>query len=51
MQFAGEGFLFSEQAAAELTERGFEVRTVPRTGHTIHRDDFDGFMAGLEGWV
>ncbi|MGW8973171.1 alpha/beta fold hydrolase [Streptomyces platensis] len=51
VQFAGEGFLFSEQAAAELTQRGFEVRTVPRTGHTIHRDDFDGFMAGLEGWV
>ncbi|MEW9520008.1 alpha/beta fold hydrolase [Streptomyces tubercidicus] len=51
VQFAGEGFLYSEQVAAELTERGFEVRTVPRTGHTIHRDDFDGFMAGLEGWV
>ncbi|MFE1768378.1 alpha/beta fold hydrolase [Streptomyces angustmyceticus] len=51
VQFAGEGFLFSERAADELTGRGFEVRTVPGAGHTIHRDDFDGFMAGLEGWV
>ncbi|MFE1173754.1 alpha/beta fold hydrolase [Streptomyces sp. NPDC058773] len=51
VQFAGEGFLFSEPVAADLAERGFEVRTVPGTGHTIHRDDFDGFMAGLEGWV
>ncbi|MFE2227591.1 alpha/beta fold hydrolase [Streptomyces kronopolitis] len=51
VQFAGEGFLFSAPAAAELTDRGFEVRTVPGVGHTLHRDDFDAFMAGLEGWV
>ncbi|MEV5483209.1 alpha/beta hydrolase [Streptomyces sioyaensis] len=51
VQFAGEGFLFSAPAAAELAGRGFEVRTVPGVGHTIHRDDFDAFMAGLEGWV
>lgn len=51
VQIAGEGFLFSDEAAAELTERGFEVRTVPGAGHTIHRDDFEGFMTGLEGWV
>ncbi|MFF3745099.1 alpha/beta fold hydrolase [Streptomyces kronopolitis] len=51
VQFAGEGFLFSAPAAAELADRGFEVRTVPGVGHTLHRDDFDAFMAGLEGWV
>ncbi|MEU9123824.1 alpha/beta fold hydrolase [Streptomyces sp. NPDC048506] len=51
VQIAGQGFLFSAEAAAELAERGFEVRTVAGAGHTIHRDDFEGFMAGLEGWV
>ncbi|GLW13458.1 hypothetical protein Stsp01_02010 [Streptomyces sp. NBRC 13847] len=51
VQFAAEGFLFSAPAAAELADRGFEVRTVPGVGHTLHRDDFDAFMAGLEGWV
>ncbi|MGG7574482.1 alpha/beta fold hydrolase [Streptomyces sirii] len=53
VQIAGEGFLFPDgaAAAADLTDRGFEVRTVPGAGHTIHRDDFDGFLAGLEGWV
>ncbi|MEU9501224.1 alpha/beta hydrolase [Streptomyces sp. NPDC048196] len=51
VQIAGEGFLFTDEAAAELTRRGFEVRTVPGAGHTIHRDDFEGFLTGLEGWV
>ncbi|MEV0369547.1 alpha/beta hydrolase [Streptomyces sp. NPDC050636] len=51
VQIAGNGFLFPEGAAAGLTDRGFEVRTVRDAGHTIHRDDFDGFMAGLDGWI
>ncbi|MFI0709252.1 alpha/beta fold hydrolase [Streptomyces inhibens] len=51
VQIAGEGFLFSGHEAAELTTRGFEVRTVHGAGHTIHRDDFDGFLKGLDGWV
>ncbi|MQY29645.1 alpha/beta fold hydrolase [Nocardia aurantia] len=37
--------------AAELATRGFEVRTVADTGHVIHNDDFDGFLAGLDGWL
>ena len=37
--------------AALLRDRGFEVRTVPDAGHTIHRDDFAGFMTALEGWI
>ncbi|MFG2893370.1 alpha/beta fold hydrolase [Streptomyces sp. NPDC048248] len=51
VQIAGEGFLFTEPSADRLTDRGFAVRTVPGAGHTIHRDDFDAFMAGLAGWV
>ncbi|TJZ51032.1 alpha/beta hydrolase [Streptomyces piniterrae] len=51
VQIAEKGFLFTEDAPAGLTARGFEVRTVRGAGHTIHRDDFDGFMAGLDGWI
>ncbi|MFI6106290.1 alpha/beta fold hydrolase [Streptomyces sp. NPDC051310] len=43
--------LVSAGHAALLTGRGFEVRTVAGAGHTIHRDDFGGFMAALDGWV
>ncbi|MEV3987705.1 alpha/beta fold hydrolase [Streptomyces sp. NPDC049837] len=43
--------LISPERAALLRERGFEVRTVKGAGHTIHRDDFDAFMAALDGWV
>ncbi|MEV6781448.1 alpha/beta fold hydrolase [Streptomyces sp. NPDC051098] len=43
--------LVSAERAALLAARGFAVRTVPGAGHTIHRDDFDGFMAALDGWV
>ncbi|MER6047047.1 alpha/beta fold hydrolase [Streptomyces sp. NPDC020883] len=51
VQIAGEGFLFTEETGKELADRGFEVRTVHGAGHTIHRDDPEGFLAGLEGWV
>ncbi|MEV7612084.1 alpha/beta hydrolase [Streptomyces sp. NPDC089799] len=51
VQLADPSFLIPEAAAATLRERGFEVRTVAGTGHTIHRDDFEGFMESLEGWV
>ncbi|MFF7079599.1 alpha/beta fold hydrolase [Streptomyces lavendulae] len=51
VQLADPSFLVSPERAALLAERGFEVRTVAGAGHTIHRDDFDGFMASLEGWI
>ncbi|MER7985843.1 alpha/beta fold hydrolase [Streptomyces noursei] len=51
VQIAGEGFLFTREAGKELARRGFEVRTVQGAGHTIHRDDLDGFLVGLEGWI
>ncbi|WP_435972862.1 alpha/beta fold hydrolase [Streptomyces sp. Qhu_M48] len=43
--------LVPPDAARMLEERGFTVRTVARSGHTIHRDDFDGFISALEGWI
>lgn len=43
--------LISPERAALLRERGFEVRPVKGAGHTIHRDDFDAFMAALDGWA
>ncbi|MFI9583783.1 hypothetical protein ACIHCQ_18485 [Streptomyces sp. NPDC052236] len=48
---AGPSHLISPADAAELARRGFEVRTVRGAGHTIHRDDFDGFMTSLDGWI
>ncbi|QEV20897.1 alpha/beta hydrolase [Streptomyces alboniger] len=51
VQVAETSFLVDEAMKEELTGRGFEVRTVKGTGHTIHRDDFEAFMASLEGWV
>ncbi|MGW2705889.1 alpha/beta fold hydrolase [Streptomyces sp. NPDC001340] len=43
--------LVSPEAARELARRGFEIRTVPGAGHTLHRDDFEGFMSALDGWM
>ncbi|OLT36292.1 hydrolase [Actinomadura sp. CNU-125] len=51
VQVADPSFLVSAELAAALRERGFEVRTVPGTGHCIHRDDLDGFTASLDGWI
>ncbi|AVZ76669.1 alpha/beta hydrolase [Streptomyces lunaelactis] len=48
---ADPSLLISPKDAAELAARGFEVRTVRGAGHTIHRDDFDGFMSSLDGWI
>lgn len=43
--------MISPADAAVLRSRGFEVRTVEGAGHTAHRDDFDAFMAALDGWI
>lgn len=42
---------FGSTAADRTRRRGMEVRVVPGTGHTIHRDDLDAFFEALEGWV
>ncbi|HEY5224652.1 MAG TPA: alpha/beta hydrolase [Microbacteriaceae bacterium] len=41
----------SPELAERLSAVGFEVRTVVGTTHTINRDDFDGFMRALDGWI
>ncbi|WP_338701632.1 alpha/beta hydrolase [Streptomyces sp. Q6] len=51
VQVADPSFLVPEEMREELVRRGFEVRTVKGAGHTIHRDDLDGFLASLEGWL
>ncbi|MCX5386944.1 alpha/beta fold hydrolase [Streptomyces sp. NBC_00083] len=51
VQFAEASFLYDAAEAARLRARGFEVRTVKGAGHTLHRDDFEGFMASLDGWI
>ncbi|MFD9687176.1 alpha/beta fold hydrolase [Kitasatospora sp. NPDC059146] len=48
---ADGSFLVGPDDAEALRGRGFEVRTVPGAGHTVQRDDFDGFMAALDGWI
>ncbi|MFD9407390.1 alpha/beta fold hydrolase [Streptomyces sp. NPDC059989] len=51
VQLADPSHLITEERAEILKSRGFEVRSVAGAGHTIHRDDFDGFMSSLEGWI
>ncbi|MFG2483274.1 alpha/beta fold hydrolase [Streptomyces virginiae] len=51
VQLADPSTLITQERAQLLKSRGFEVRSVVGAGHTIHRDDFDGFMASLEGWL
>jgi pimeloyl-ACP methyl ester carboxylesterase len=45
----------SELVPPDVAERqrraGFEVRVVPGAGHSIHRDDYDGFLVSLDGWL
>ncbi|AEY87305.1 putative hydrolase [Streptomyces hygroscopicus subsp. jinggangensis 5008] len=48
---AGAGELVRPGLDEELVRRGFEVRTVEGAGHCVYRDDFDGFMGALDGWV
>ncbi|MEK9520752.1 alpha/beta fold hydrolase [Streptomyces sp. NPDC087908] len=43
--------LVRPEHARMLTERGFAVRTVKGAGHTIHRDEFEGFMSALDDWI
>ncbi|MEV6612982.1 alpha/beta hydrolase [Streptomyces sp. NPDC051051] len=51
VQAAEPSTLVDAEMRAELTRRGFEVRTVPDATHAIHRDDFDAFLGSLSGWL
>jgi pimeloyl-ACP methyl ester carboxylesterase len=48
---ADNSFLIGAQDAEVLRQRGFKVRTVPGAGHTVHRDDFEGFTGAMEEWI
>lgn len=43
--------LVPPQDAAALQRAGFDVVTVPGTGHSIFRDDLAGFLAVLDAWL
>ncbi len=43
--------LVKPELAERLRAAGFEVRIVPGSRHTINRDDHDGFMRALDGWI
>ena len=51
LMLADRSRLVSPVVADRMRALGFEVRVVPGAGHTVHRDDFDGFVQGLAGWV
>lgn len=51
VMLADNSVLVKPHVAERLRETGFEVRVVPGTGHVINRDDHDGFMRALEGWI
>lgn len=51
VQIADPSLTITAEAAAKLERLGFEVRVVPGSGHCIHRDDIDGFMRSLDGWI
>lgn len=43
--------LVSPTLRERLEKEGFAFRTVTGAGHVMHRDDFGGFMAALDGWI
>lgn len=51
VMLADNSYLVKPDVAAGLSEAGFEVRVVPGSGHVINRDDHDGFMRALDGWI
>jgi pimeloyl-ACP methyl ester carboxylesterase len=51
VMLADNSYLVKPDVAERLREAGFEVRVVPGSGHVINRDDHDGFMRALEGWI
>ena len=51
VQLADPSDLVPPELAERLREAGFEVRVVPGAGHSIHRDDYEGFVASLDGWL
>ncbi len=48
---ADESQLVSAELADLLHRLGFEVRVVKGARHTVNRDDPDGFLRALDGWI
>ncbi|CAL9444073.1 hypothetical protein SUDANB121_02321 [Nocardiopsis dassonvillei] len=48
---AADAITVDDRAAAELAERGFEVRRVAGAAHCIHRDNLPGLLAELDSWL
>jgi pimeloyl-ACP methyl ester carboxylesterase len=51
VQLADPSALVPPDRADALRAAGFEVRVVAGAGHSIHRDDLEGFLASLDGWL
>lgn len=51
VMLADPSTLITPERAERLRETGFEVRVVSGAGHVIHNDDFEGFLAALDGWL
>ncbi len=51
VMLADNSYLVKPDVADRLRDAGFEVRVVPGSGHVINRDDHDGFMRALDGWI
>lgn len=51
VQLADPSLTVNPALAQELARRGFTVRSVPQTGHCIHRDDLEGFFTSLDGFI
>jgi pimeloyl-ACP methyl ester carboxylesterase len=43
--------LIPPELAEDLGRRGFSVLAVTGAGHSVHRDDLEGFLGALDGWV
>jgi pimeloyl-ACP methyl ester carboxylesterase len=48
---AEKSLLITGKVAAQLRRQGMTVTTVRGTGHTVFRDDHDGFMDAVIGWL
>jgi len=51
VQLADPSDLVPPDDAQRLRHAGFEVRVAAGAGHSIHRDDYEGFVASLDGWL
>ena len=51
VMLADNSYLVKPDAAERLRDSGFDVRVVAGSGHVINRDDHDGFMRALDGWI